>query len=30
MLDLLTTTEEVHYENYRQQQMAMRQFGEPK
>ncbi|KAG1214837.1 hypothetical protein G6F35_010139 [Rhizopus arrhizus] len=30
MLDLLTTTEEVHYENYRQQQMATRQFGEPK
>ncbi|KAG1056891.1 hypothetical protein G6F46_007920 [Rhizopus delemar] len=30
MLDLLTTTEEIHYENYRQQQMASRQFGEPK
>lgn len=30
MLDLITTTEEVHYENYRQQQMANRKFGEPK
>ncbi|EIE86179.1 hypothetical protein RO3G_10890 [Rhizopus delemar RA 99-880] len=30
MLDLMSTTEEVHYENYRQQQMATRKFGEPK
>ncbi|KAF7722116.1 hypothetical protein EC973_003696 [Apophysomyces ossiformis] len=30
MLDLITTTEEIHYENYRQQQMAVRNFGEPK
>ncbi|KAI9264434.1 Septin-domain-containing protein [Sporodiniella umbellata] len=30
MLDLMTTTEEIHYENYRQQQMATRRFGEPK
>lgn len=30
MLDLISTTEEVHYENYRQQQMANRKFGEPK
>ncbi|ORE06796.1 Septin [Rhizopus microsporus var. microsporus] len=30
MLDLMTTTEDVHYENYRQQQMATRKFGEPK
>ncbi|KAI9315526.1 Septin-domain-containing protein [Dichotomocladium elegans] len=30
MLDLIATTEEVHYENYRQQQMASRKFGEPK
>lgn len=30
MLDLISTTEEIHYENYRQQQMSMRKFGEPK
>ncbi|KAI8393828.1 Septin-domain-containing protein [Radiomyces spectabilis] len=30
MLDLISTTEEQHYENYRQQQMATRKFGEPK
>ncbi|KZT30288.1 Septin [Neolentinus lepideus HHB14362 ss-1] len=30
MLDLIHTTEEVHYENYRQQQMETRKFGEPK
>ncbi|CAO1621581.1 unnamed protein product [Parajaminaea phylloscopi] len=30
MLDLITTTEETHYENYRQQQMETRKFGEPK
>jgi hypothetical protein len=30
MLDLITTTEEVHYENYRQQQMETRKWGEPK
>ncbi|KAJ8659565.1 hypothetical protein O0I10_004542 [Lichtheimia ornata] len=30
MLDLISTTEEIHYENYRQQQMASRKFGEPK
>ncbi|TFK51418.1 Septin [Heliocybe sulcata] len=30
MLDLTHTTEEVHYENYRQQQMETRKFGEPK
>ena len=30
MLDLISTTEETHYENYRQQQMASRKFGEPK
>ncbi|QRV95614.1 Septin [Ceratobasidium sp. AG-Ba] len=30
MLDLITTTEESHYENYRQQQMETRKFGEPK
>lgn len=30
MLDLISTTEEVHYESYRQQQMATRKFGEPK
>ncbi|KAI9244669.1 putative septin [Phascolomyces articulosus] len=30
MLDLISTTEETHYENYRQQQMATRKFGEPK
>jgi len=30
MLDLISTTEEVHYENYRQQQMETRKFGEAK
>jgi len=30
MLDLVSTTEEIHYENYRQQQMETRKFGEPK
>jgi len=30
MLDLITTTEETHYENYRQTQMETRKFGEPK
>lgn len=30
MLDLISTTEENHYENYRQQQMETRKFGEPK
>ena len=30
MLDLISTTEELHYENYRQQQMETRKFGEPK
>ena len=30
MLDLISTTEEVHYENYRQQQMETRKWGEPK
>ncbi|KAI9489737.1 Septin-domain-containing protein [Zychaea mexicana] len=30
MLDLISSTEEIHYENYRQQQMATRKFGEPK
>lgn len=30
MLDLISTTEESHYENYRQQQMETRKFGEPK
>ncbi|CAE6470030.1 unnamed protein product [Rhizoctonia solani] len=30
MLDLINTTEELHYENYRQQQMETRKFGEPK
>ena len=30
MLDLMTSTEEYHYENYRQQQMETRKFGEPK
>ncbi|KAJ8653988.1 hypothetical protein O0I10_010324 [Lichtheimia ornata] len=30
MLDLISTTEETHYENYRQEQMASRKFGEPK
>lgn len=30
MLDLITTTEELHYENYRQSQMETRKFGEGK
>ncbi|GAA6040775.1 hypothetical protein JCM8097_003293 [Rhodosporidiobolus ruineniae] len=30
MLDLINTTEDTHYENYRQQQMETRKFGEPK
>ncbi|CAG8664625.1 13150_t:CDS:2, partial [Cetraspora pellucida] len=30
MLDLVSTTEETHYENYRQSQMETRKFGEPK
>jgi cell division control protein 12 len=30
MLDLISTTEELHYENYRQQQMETRKYGEPK
>ena len=30
MLDLVTTTEETHYEAYRQTQMETRKFGEPK
>ncbi|KAL1918630.1 uncharacterized protein VTP21DRAFT_2652 [Calcarisporiella thermophila] len=30
MLDLIHTTEEIHYEKYRQQQMETRKFGEPK
>jgi len=30
MLDLIHTTEEAHYELYRQQQMETRKFGEPK
>ena len=30
MLDLISTTEDLHYENYRQQQMETRKFGEPK
>jgi cell division control protein 12 len=30
MLDLVTTTEETHYEAYRQAQMETRKFGEPK
>ncbi|KAI8980396.1 putative septin [Pilobolus umbonatus] len=30
MNDLITTTEETHYENYRQNQMSTRKFGEPK
>lgn len=30
MLDLISSTEEMHYEHYRQQQMANRKFGEPK
>ncbi|KAF7721239.1 hypothetical protein EC973_005021 [Apophysomyces ossiformis] len=30
MLDLITTTEEIHYENYRQNQMETRKFGDPR
>ncbi|KAI7907349.1 putative septin [Cokeromyces recurvatus] len=30
MHDLISTTEELHYENYRQTQMSTRKFGEPK
>ena len=30
MLDLITNTEELHYENYRQMQMETRKYGEPK
>ena len=30
MLDLIATSEESHYENYRQAQMETRKFGEPK
>lgn len=30
MLDLISTTEEIHYENYRQGQMETRKFGDPK
>ncbi|KAI8330167.1 Septin-domain-containing protein [Chlamydoabsidia padenii] len=30
MLDLISTTEEHHYENYRQREMANRKFGEAK
>ncbi|KAI8876873.1 Septin [Backusella circina FSU 941] len=30
MIDLIDSTEAVHYENYRQQQMATRKFGEPR
>ncbi|CAO3625262.1 unnamed protein product [Cunninghamella blakesleeana] len=30
MLDLISTTEELHYENYRQREMANRKFGEAK
>ncbi|CAG8596489.1 6450_t:CDS:2 [Paraglomus brasilianum] len=30
MLDLIATTEETHYETYRQAQMETRKFGEPK
>jgi cell division control protein 12 len=30
MLDLITTTEELHYEHYRQKEMATRKFGESK
>ena len=30
MLDLISTSEELHYENYRQQQMQTRKLGEPK
>ncbi|KAH8827223.1 septin [Flagelloscypha sp. PMI_526] len=30
MLDLISTSEDSHYENYRQAQMEVRKFGEPK
>lgn len=30
MLDLVSTTEEMHYENYRRGQMETRKFGDPK
>ena len=30
MLDLISMTEELHYENYRQAQMEVRKFGEQK
>jgi cell division control protein 12 len=30
MLDLITSTEETHYESYRLAQMETRKFGEPK
>jgi cell division control protein 12 len=30
MLDLISTTEETHYETYRQGQMETRKFGDPK
>lgn len=30
MLDLISSTEDIHYEYYRQQQMTTRKFGEPK
>lgn len=30
MLDLITTTEDNHYENYRQAQMETRKFGDPR
>jgi cell division control protein 12 len=30
MLDLISTTEENHYESYRQGQMETRKFGDPK
>lgn len=30
MLDLIATSEDVHYETYRQAQMETRKFGEPK
>ena len=30
MLDLISSTEELHYENYRQAQMEVRKFGEQK
>lgn len=30
MLDLITTTEDNHYENYRQTEMETRKFGDPR